>query len=290
MPTYSSLNSLAEAAEKAGKKISEIIIEDQTIEMALSRDSVFSVMESNFYVMKESAEEGRRSENVSSSGFSGADSKKLENYLQRQQGICGSMLSNALVNALAVARYNSCMGRIVAAPTAGSCGILPSVLLAVMEGRKLPEEDIVMSLFNAGGIGMIIAARATLSGAEGGCQAECGSAAAMAASALVELLGGSPSQCAHACAIALKNVLGLVCDPVGGLVEVPCIKRNAMGVANAFVAAELALAGITSVIPADEVIDAMKAIGNRMSEDLKETAKGGLADTPTGRKLAEKLL
>ena len=199
------------------------------------------------------------------------------------------MLDKILIKALAMAESNACMGRIVAAPTAGSCGILPAVFLTAKEEGKISYSDMVMSMFTAGAIGMVIARRATISGAEGGCQAECGSASAMAAGALVEALGGTPEMVGHACAIALKNVLGLVCDPVAGLVEIPCIKRNAMGGANALVAAELALAGIDSVIPIDEVIDAMRAVGRLMVPSLRETGEGGLAATPTGRELAEKI-
>ncbi len=284
MSIRNSLKDLEEETVRQGKKISQIILEDQSSELGVPCSEVFLKMLYNFNVMEKSTGEGLANERACSDGFCGPDSQKLNDYLQSGHNICGNILSGALVKSLAVARYNSCMGRIVAAPTAGSCGIIPAVLLSVMEERGLAEHDIVMSLFNAGGIGMVIASRATLSGAEGGCQAECGSASAMAASAVVELLGGNSSQCIHACAIALKNTLGLVCDPVGGLVQVPCIKRNAMGAANALVAAQLALAGIRSAIPADEVIDAMKAVGQKMSTDFKETAKGGLADTPTGRR------
>ena len=181
------------------------------------------------------------------------------------------------------------MGRIVAAPTAGSCGILPGCLVSLWEDRSFDEKDIVMSLFTAGAFGMVIASRATVAGAQGGCQAECGSASAMAAAALVELMGGTPSQCADACAIALTSQMGLVCDPVAGLVEIPCIKRNASGLMIAFSSADLALAGIRSEIPADECIDAMRSVGEALPASLKETAKGGLAGTPTGRKLAEQV-
>ena len=177
----------------------------------------------------------------------------------------------------------------MACPTAGSCGILPACLLTVLEEQDIPEDTAVRALFTASAVGMVIARNATIAGAEGGCQAECGSASAMAASALVELCGGTPRMAEHACAIALKNVLGLVCDPVAGLVEIPCIKRNAMGTANAFTAAEMALAGIESKIPADEVIWSMKKIGDSMHSDLKETARGGLAATPTGKILTEKV-
>ena len=183
--------------------------------------------------------------------------------------------------------FNAAMGRIVAAPTAGSCGILPAALLTMQAEKQIPERDCVMSLFTASAVGMVIANNASLAGAQGGCQAECGSAAAMAAAAIVELAGGTPKMAEHAIAIAIKNILGLVCDPVAGLVEIPCIKRNASGVAGAFVAAELALAGIESAIPADEVIWTMKKVGDAMSSTLKETAEGGLAATPTGRRLHE---
>ena len=205
------------------------------------------------------------------------------------KNICGRLFGSAMVKALAVSELNAAMGKIVAAPTAGSCGIIPAAVLTMQEEHHLSEDITVRALFTASAIGMVIAQNASISGAEGGCQAECGSASAMAAAALVEMAGGTPQQVSHACAIALKNILGLVCDPVAGLVEIPCIKRNAMGTANAFVAAELALAGIESAIPADEVIVAMKRIGDLLPVSLKETADGGLADTPTARKLQEQV-
>ena len=205
------------------------------------------------------------------------------------KSLTGPLLSGALYRALAVSELNASMGRIVAAPTAGSCGILPAAVLTMEKDRGCSEKDCIMSLFTASAVGMIIANNASLAGAEGGCQAECGSAAAMAAAAITELAGGTPEMAGHAVAIALKNILGLVCDPVAGLVEIPCIKRNASGVAGAFVAAELALAGIESAIPADEVIWAMKKVGDAMSPALKETAEGGLAATPTGKKLHDQV-
>ena len=188
-----------------------------------------------------------------------------------------------------MSEVNACMGRIVAAPTAGSCGILPAVLFALDEQYSFGDEALLKALFAASGVGAVIAKRATLSGAEGGCQAECGSASAMAAAAGAELLGGTPNMCVDACAMALKNTLGLVCDPVGGLVEVPCVKRNVMGAVNALSSMNLALAGIKSVIPADEVIDAMGSIGAQISPSLRETSEGGLAATPTGKELADAL-
>ena len=200
------------------------------------------------------------------------------------------MLGGALTRALAISELNAAMGRIVAAPTAGSCGILPAALLTMEQEKGCDRHACVMALFTASAVGLVIARNACLAGAQGGCQAECGSASAMAAAAIVELAGGTPKMIGDAVAIALKNVLGLVCDPVAGLVEVPCVKRNAAGVAGAFVAAELALAGISSVIPADEAILAMKRVGDAMVPALKETAEGGLAATPTACRLRDELL
>ena len=190
---------------------------------------------------------------------------------------------------MAVAGCNAAMGRIVAAPTAGSCGILPGCLVSLYEERGFSERDVVMAMFTAGAFGMVIAARAGIAGAQGGCQAECGSAAAMAAAALTELMGGTPEQCADACAIAVASQLGLVCDPVAGLVEIPCIKRNVSGLMIAFSSADLALAGVRPKIPADECIDAMRAVGEALPAALKETAEGGLAATPTGQRLKEQV-
>ena len=204
-------------------------------------------------------------------------------------GLCGPFLSRAISRALAVAGCNASMGRIVAAPTAGSCGILPGCLVSLWEDQGFDQKDIVMSMFTAGAFGMVIAGRASIAGAQGGCQAECGSAAAMAAAALVELMGGTPSQCADACAIAIANQLGLVCDPVAGLVEIPCIKRNVSGLVIAFSSADLALAGIEAKIPVDECLDAMRRVGDALPDSLKETAKGGLAATPTGLRMQKKV-
>ena len=190
---------------------------------------------------------------------------------------------------IAVAEGNVAMGRIVAAPTAGSCGILPAVLLSVGERLNSSQDDLVRALFTAAGFGIVIAKKAGISGAVGGCQAECGSASGMAAAVAVELAGGTPEQSGHACAIALKNSLGLVCDPVAGLVEVPCVKRNAGGAANALAAADLALAGVKSVIPIDEVILAMHQVGQSMPASLRETAEGGLAASATARRIAQEL-
>ena len=246
-------------------------------------------MASNFQVMKECIEPGCDEHLKSTSGLTGGDAYKLRRYSEKGISLTGSFLSGALYRALAVSELNASMGRIVAAPTAGSCGILPAALITMQVEKGCSDHDCVMALFTASAIGMVIANNASLAGAQGGCQAECGSAAAMAAAAITELAGGTPHMVSQAVAIALKNILGLVCDPVAGLVEIPCIKRNASGVAGAFVAAEMALAGIDSAIPADEVIWSMERLGGVMSPTLKETAEGGLAATPTGRKLHDQV-
>lgn len=288
MITYKSVQELVDKALETGKSISELVLSDQSLQLETTEEDLYRKMKENFEIMKQSIEEGLKC-GRSPSGLSGGAARKLRLAVNSGQNIGDRIFSETLVKALAVAEYNASMGKIVAAPTAGSCGIIPAVLVTITEEKGLSEDSVVKSLFTAAGIGMVIANRASISGAEGGCQAECGSASAMAAAAAVELLGGSPYQAANACAIALKNTLGLVCDPVAGLVEIPCIKRNAMGAANALVAAELALAGIESAIPADEVIDAMKSVGELMPESLKETAKGGLAATPSAKRIARQL-
>lgn len=284
---YDSLRALVERAEAEQTAISELVIRDEAAELECSCEEVFERMRRNLQVMRESVVSGMERDVRSTSGLTGGDAWKMSQRLDHN--ITGRIFVSALTKAIAVSETNACMGRIVAAPTAGSCGILPACLLTVLEEQDIPEDTAVRALFTASAVGMVIARNATIAGAEGGCQAECGSASAMAASALVELCGGTPRMAEHACAIALKNVLGLVCDPVAGLVEIPCIKRNAMGTANAFTAAEMALAGIESKIQADEVIWSMKKIGDSMHSDLKETARGGLAATPTGKILTEKV-
>lgn len=289
MQDFNSINDLIEASVEAGKNISHIVLEQQAEQMEKNKEDLFKTMADSFRVMREAVDSGLQPGLKSASGLSGGNAFKLSQAIEKGGAVRGDLLGKAMVKALAISEFNACMGRIVAAPTAGSCGIIPSVLITAMEEYDIPEEKVVMSLFTAAGIGMIIARMASISGAEGGCQAECGSASAMAAAALVELLGGTPRMAAHACAIALKNSMGLVCDPVAGLVEVPCVKRNASGAANALVAANLALAGIESTIPVDEVVTAMKSVGDIMSPTLKETAQGGIAATPTAKKLTKQI-
>lgn len=289
MLKYDSVADLVNEAEKRGLKLSELVLKSQAQIAERTEAEMFAQMARSLEVMKESVQEGMSKDKRSASGLTGGDAYKMNEALLGGNTIAGPFFGKAMVKAIAVAQTNACMGRIVASPTAGSCGILPAALLTLQEERNIPDKDLVMALFTASAIGIVIATNASVAGAAGGCQAECGAASAMAAAALVELCGGTPKQAEHACAIALKNILGLACDPVAGLVEIPCIKRNAGGVGNALVAAELALAGVESHIPADEVIVAMKKVGDMMSPTLKETAEGGLAVTPTGKKLCEKV-
>jgi len=289
MLKYDSVAELVNEAEKRGLKLSELVLKSQAQIAEKTEAEMFAQMARSLEVMKESVQEGMSKDKRSASGLTGGDAYKMNEALLGGNTIAGPFFGKAMVKAIAVAQTNACMGRIVASPTAGSCGILPAALLTLQEERNIPDKDLVMALFTASAIGIVIATNASVAGAAGGCQAECGAASAMAAAALVELCGGTPKQAEHACAIALKNILGLACDPVAGLVEIPCIKRNAGGVGNALVAAELALAGVESHIPADEVIVAMKKVGDMMSPTLKETAEAGLATTPTGKKLCEKV-
>ena len=289
MLKYDSVAELVNEAEKRGLKLSELVLKSQAQIAERTEAEMFAQMARSLEVMKESVQEGMSKDKRSASGLTGGDAYKMNEALLGGNTIAGPFFGKAMVKAIAVAQTNACMGRIVASPTAGSCGILPAALLTLQEEKNIPDKDLVMALFTASAIGIVIATNASVAGAAGGCQAECGAASAMAAAALVELCGGTPKQAEHACAIALKNILGLACDPVAGLVEIPCIKRNAGGVGNALVAAELALAGVESHIPADEVIVAMKKVGDTMSPTLKETAEAGLATTPTGKKLCEKV-
>lgn len=285
MLNYNTIAGLVEQAEQAEKPISELVLAQQAEQTERTEGDLYEEMRRTFRVMEESVASGIDPDLRSTSGLTGGAAYRMQQAVREGRTICGEVFGGVLTRALAVSELNASMGRIVASPTAGSCGILPAAVLTIRDARGLDERTCVMSLFTASAVGMVIANNACLAGAQGGCQAECGSASAMAAAALVELAGGAPDMVANAVAIAIKNILGLVCDPVAGLVEIPCIKRNASGVANALCAAELALAGITSAIPADEVILTMKRVGDTMPAALRETAEGGLAMTPTGRRL-----
>ena len=277
-----SLNSWIAEAEASGKSMQEFLIEYNAKELECSKEELLAKMEAMLVVIKESIDFGLTGVR-SHSGLTGGAAKRLLEASEQKQfnNILGDKAKDAMVYAMAVAEANAAMGRIVAAPTAGASGVLPGVFFALKKHYNLSDQVLAEGLVVAGGIGLVIADRASLAGATGGCQAECGSAAAMAAGAAVAMLGGSPVQIGHAVSIVFKNVLGLVCDPVAGLVEVPCIKRNGSCALQALAAAELALAGIESFIPADEAIDAMKSVGDSLPCALKETAGGGMATTPT---------
>jgi L-serine dehydratase len=285
---YQTIQELVDTAIQAGTSIGAVVLADQAEQMELSEQEVFDRMAQNLSVMEDAVHHGMDQHLKSTSGLTGGDAWRMQQYSQ-MGSICGDFLAGAMARTLSVSEYNAAMGKIVAAPTAGSCGIMPGCLVSLLEEQRADRETIVRSMFTAAGFGMVIASQASVSGAQGGCQAECGSAAGMTAAALTEIMGGTPQQAADACAIALKNQLGLVCDPVAGLVEIPCIKRNIAGMMIACSSADMALAGIHSMIPADEVIMAMKEVGDSMSCALKETAQGGLAATPTARRLKEQV-
>ena len=287
--SFESLEELTLTAEKNDISLFEAVLRDDMEERQVKYNESFEKMQGLWQVMLKSADDYDGSRR-SASGMAGGDAQKYREYTNTYTALAGSFISEVIYYAISIAESNACMRCIVAAPTAGSCGVLPAVMIPYNKRYNAGNDRMTEGLYVAAGIGQVIAKRASISGAEGGCQAEIGSASAMAAGMLVYLQGGTNEQVKSAVAMALKNVLGLVCDPVAGLVEVPCIKRNVMGAVNAVTSADMALAGIMSRIPADEVIDAMKHVGDAMSESLKETAKGGLAATPTGRKIAEKLL
>ncbi|MBS4193946.1 L-serine ammonia-lyase, iron-sulfur-dependent, subunit alpha [Lederbergia citri] len=285
---FKNVAELVQLAESQKKQISEIMIEQEMEVTNRSREEIIAQMDKNLTVMEEAVERGIKGV-TSHSGLTGGDAVLLQNYIKKGSFLSGETILDAVSKAVATNEVNAAMGTICATPTAGSAGVVPGTLFAVRDKLQPTREQMVKFLFTSGAFGYVVANNASISGAAGGCQAEVGSAAGMAAAAIVEMAGGSPSQCAEAMAITLKNMLGLVCDPVAGLVEVPCVKRNAMGAANAMVAADMALAGITSRIPCDEVIDAMFKIGQQMPRSLRETAEGGLAATPTGRMLEAKI-
>ena len=265
--------------------ISEAAVLYELSREEMSREEIINEMKTNLEVMRDSIRIGLEEQQISITGLMGEDADKLMAFTD--DALMGPQMTRIVASAMAVTEVNASMGRIVAAPTAGASGILPAVLIQYGDAYDLCEDRLIAGLCNAGAIGLIIAHNASIAGASGGCQAETGSAAAMAASALTELRGGTPEMCLHAAAIALKNVMGLVCDPVAGLVECPCIKRNAIGAANAVLCSDMVMAGIESIIPFDEVVTAMRNVGRMMNPDLRETARGGIAATPTAQKITE---
>ncbi|WP_297521702.1 L-serine ammonia-lyase, iron-sulfur-dependent, subunit alpha [uncultured Clostridium sp.] len=254
-----------------------------------SREGVISNMHKILEAMRDGANEGQEKKIYSVSGLIGGDAYKIRKYLEKGNTLCGDTIVSAIARAISSSEVNAAMGRIVACPTAGSCGILPAVILTVGDRFNFSDDELVTGLFASSAVGLIIAQNATLSGAEGGCQAECGSAAAMASAATVEMMGGDVNMALNASAIVIKNILGLVCDPVAGLVEVPCAKRNFAGAVSALSTADLVMAGVYSKIPFDDTIEAMYRVGKSLPASLRETAQGGLATTKTGQELNKKI-
>lgn len=285
---YDSVKRMLADAQEKNLPLWESILLDDTAAQNTTREASLHKMQTLWQTMQKSCS-AYQSQERSHSGLVGGDSAKVSKAAKDGILLGDSFLNEIISLALRVSECNACMKRIVAAPTAGSCGVLPAVLIPLAKKESLPDTAIVQALYVSAGFGEVIAQRASIAGASGGCQAEIGTASAMAAAALVWLKDGSGEQCAHACAMALSNLLGLVCDPVAGLVEVPCVQRNVTGALNAIGAANMALSGVTCYIPADEVIDAMGSIGDQMPTSLRETGKGGLAATPTGQKIAQKL-
>lgn len=287
------LESYVKRANQLKVPLSTIIIEQEIKELSLknqaeiSKDEVIQGMEHTYKVMRKAIESGLKQNSEYIANISGNVAGKMNKYLVNGSYISGKFNVEIISRALSASKANSMMHVIVAAPTAGSSGILPAVLTTIEDIHGVPKDKIIKSLFTAGLIAKVIASQVTLAGAEGGCMAECGSASAMAAAAIVEIMEGTPEQCSHAAALALKQHLGLVCDPIAGVVECPCIKRNAMSATISVSAAEMVLAGITSIVPFDEVLIAMKEIAEKMDKTLKETSLGGLAITPTGKKLED---
>ena len=278
------LDSMKEIFERSAREnipFWEIVLQYDMEERQVSRQASMAKMLLTWQAIQDAADSYTGTQR-SVSGLVGGDGLKMRLYARRGESIGGEFMDEVIVQAISMAESNACMRRIVASPTAGSCGVVPAVLLPLCEREHYTQHELLEALYVASGIGAVIAYRAGISGAAGGCQAEIGTASAMAAGALVTLRGGTNEQIGHAVAIALKNLMGLVCDPVAGLVEVPCVKRNVIGAVNAISAADMALAGIESRIPVDEVIDAMGEVGRRMPVEFRETALGGLAATPTG--------
>lgn len=279
---------LEEICNKSGISIWEYTINCELQEGA-DRGTLIEGMKKILNIMRKSSQEAMEKEVRSVSGLIGGDAKKLAAYAQGGATLCGDFLAKAMARALSSSEVNAAMGKVVAAPTAGSCGIIPAVILSAGEKLGKNEDELIQALFTASGIGILIAKNATLSGAEGGCQAECGSAAAMGAAAVVEMMGGTPRMALDAAAIVIKNVLGLVCDPIAGLVEVPCAKRNVAGTVSSLTTADLVMSGVRSIIPFDDAVSAMSRVGKQLPCELRETAMGGLATTPTGLELKEKI-
>jgi len=273
---------LLEMCEKYNMSIHEVCLEREVELSGLSKEEIRAKMQHSLNIMKAATEKAVEEDIKSVGGLIGGEAKKLTIFRNNSKSVCGSLMNKALVAAMGTMEVNASMGLIVAAPTAGSCGILPGAVVTIGKEYNMTDEQMLDALFTASAIGAIITRNATVAGAEGGCQAETGAAAGMAAAGVVEMMGGTPEQALHAASHCLQNVMGLVCDPIAGLVEAPCQGRNAIGVANALISAELCLAGILNVIPFDETVEAMYKVGKGLPEELRETALGGVAATCTG--------
>lgn len=285
---YQSLQELCEEEKKQGIPFWKLVQKDDCREQGKTEEESFAEMTEIYSAMRESCDNYDETLK-SSSGLVGTEGAKIQKMRKENQLLCGDFIGSVMERALKVSESNACMKRIVAAPTAGSCGVVPAVFLSAQAKMTYSDERMIEALYTAAGIGGVIASRAFVSGAAGGCQAEIGSASAMAAGGLAYLRGGDAELIVQAAALALKNLLGLACDPVAGLVEVPCVKRNVLGAVNAITSADMAMAGISSRIPPDEVIDAMRTIGRSMHEDIRETGRGGLAGTPSGIRIREEI-
>ena len=284
-----SMQEIFDAIEKTNQPFWRVVLATDMEEREVTEAASMERMRFTWQAMLDSVE-SYQGERRSVSGLVGGDGARVRDYAAREKTLSGDYLTEVIATALRVGESNACMCKIVAAPTAGACGVLPAVLVPLYKQGNIEEEDILKALYVASGIGAVIAFRACIAGAAGGCQAEIGSASAMAAGALTAIRGGDAEQIGNAVAMALKNLMGLVCDPVAGLVEVPCVKRNVVGAVNAISCADMALAGVTSRIPVDQVIDCMGDVGRRMPVEFRETALGGLAVTPFGQSVKDKML
>ena len=285
---YHSIQDLLNLAKEYQIPLWEVVCRADMEERQVTKEQSFETMHRMYEAMKQ-ADSAYDKDLKSASGLAGGDGEKLHCYNAAGKNIAGEYIGLVMEKAVKMGESNACMRKIVAAPTAGACGVLPAVLVPLYQMGRATEEEILQALYTASGIGAVVSFRACIAGASGGCQAEIGTASAMAAGALTSLRGGDPQQIGHAAAMALKNLMGLVCDPVAGLVEVPCVKRNVVGSVNAVSCADMALAGVESRIPVDEVIDCMGEVGRRMPMEMRETALGGLAATPTGKAVKERM-
>lgn len=287
--SYRSIEAVEKKCEKDGIDFWKAIQLEDCDEQGITEEASWKMMQKMWYAMRD-AVDAYEPELVSRSGLVGREGGLMEAYQQAGDTLCGDFVSKVMTVALKMGCNNACMKRIVAAPTAGACGVMPAVLVTYYREHEVPEERMIEAMYVAAGVGQVIANRAFLAGAAGGCQAEIGSGSAMTAAAICYLKGSSIPQMGHAAAMALKNLMGLVCDPVAGLVEVPCVKRNVGGAVNALAAVDMALAGISSRIPVDQVIDAMREVGEKMDVSLRETGVGGVAGSPAGQEVAERMI